>query len=151
VRSNETSSHPVVGHSTQSLSGLSSFSETNTVVGKMNAPPIYSYYSSEDQLASTSFSSPRDPQITISPAADALHFQQGCLGIDGERPALEGEIQIKGAQGRVWESLSTSSPGIQYRVLMMFDIQDINSGKQRVISLTNCSTGYSVDKIIPTK
>ena len=71
----------------------------------MNAPPNYS---TEDQLASTSFSSPRDPQITISPAADRFHFQQGHLGVDGERPALEGEIQIKGAQGRVWDSLSTS-------------------------------------------
>jgi hypothetical protein len=69
----------------------------------MNAPPNYS---SEDQLASTSFSDPQDPQITIAPAADALHFQQGFLGIDGERPALEGEVQIKGARGRVWESLS---------------------------------------------
>jgi len=68
----------------------------------MIAPP---HYSTEDQLASTSFSSTQDPQITITPAADALHFQQGFLGIDGERPALEGEVQIKGVRGRIWDSL----------------------------------------------
>ena len=73
----------------------------------MNAPP---HYSTEDQLASTSFSSTQDPQITIAPAADALHFQQGFLGIDGERPALEGEVQIKGVRGRMWDSLSVPFP-----------------------------------------
>ncbi|KAI9057088.1 hypothetical protein FKP32DRAFT_1661639 [Trametes sanguinea] len=37
------------------------------------------------------------PQILIVPAADGVHFQKGYLGADGERAAIEGELQIKSA------------------------------------------------------
>lgn len=35
------------------------------------------------------------PQILIVPTANGVHFQKGFLGADGERAAIEGELQIK--------------------------------------------------------
>ena len=38
------------------------------------------------------------PQILIIPVAEGyVHFQKGYLGADGERAAIEGELQIKSA------------------------------------------------------
>lgn len=38
------------------------------------------------------------PQILIIPVAEGYaHFQKGYLGADGERAAIEGELQIKSA------------------------------------------------------
>ncbi|KAL1952069.1 hypothetical protein VTO73DRAFT_1218 [Trametes versicolor] len=37
------------------------------------------------------------PQILIVPTANGVHFQKGFLGADGERAAIEGELQIKSA------------------------------------------------------
>ncbi|KAF7436965.1 hypothetical protein PC9H_003799 [Pleurotus ostreatus] len=48
------------------------------------------------------------PQILIIPSADTINFQKGFLGADGERAAVEGELQIKGAEPFAWEKLSVS-------------------------------------------
>jgi hypothetical protein len=65
-------------------------------------PPIYA-----QQPASSPESDPQtDPQILIIPATDSLRFQQGFLGADGERAAIEGELQLKGAHSDRWRKLS---------------------------------------------
>ena len=37
-----------------------------------------------------------DPQILIIPTSGDAEFQKGYLGVEGERAAIEGELQIKG-------------------------------------------------------
>jgi hypothetical protein len=65
-------------------------------------PPIYA-----QQPAGSPESDPQtDPQILIIPATDSLRFQQGFLGADGERAAIEGELQLKGAHPDRWRKLS---------------------------------------------
>ncbi len=65
-------------------------------------PPLYA-----QQPASSAESDPQtDPQILIIPATDSLRFQQGFLGADGERAAIEGELQLKGAHPDRWRKLS---------------------------------------------
>ncbi|KAI1797769.1 hypothetical protein LXA43DRAFT_981966 [Ganoderma leucocontextum] len=48
------------------------------------------------------------PQILIIPVAeDYVHFQKGYLGADGERAAIEGELQIKSADAEFrWRKVS---------------------------------------------
>ncbi|KAI0662684.1 hypothetical protein C8Q70DRAFT_908793 [Cubamyces menziesii] len=49
------------------------------------------------------------PQILIVPAADGVHFQKGFLGADGERAAIEGELQIKSADAPCrWRKVTVS-------------------------------------------
>ncbi|KAI0639290.1 hypothetical protein C8Q77DRAFT_1080451 [Trametes polyzona] len=49
------------------------------------------------------------PQIIIVPAADGVHFQKGFLGADGERAAIEGELQIKSADASFrWRKVMVS-------------------------------------------
>ncbi|KAI0824279.1 hypothetical protein BC628DRAFT_1411191 [Trametes gibbosa] len=49
------------------------------------------------------------PQILIVPAADGVHFQKGFLGADGERAAIEGELQIKSADASFrWRKVTVS-------------------------------------------
>jgi hypothetical protein len=65
-------------------------------------PPIYA-----QQPASSPESDPQtNPQILIIPATNSLRFQQGFLGADGERAAIEGELQLKGAHSDRWGKLS---------------------------------------------
>lgn len=68
-------------------------------------PPIYSQQDpdhvgvllSDGQSSNTGQAQGiEDPQIIIIPTVDALNFQKGFLGADGERAAVEGELQIKG-------------------------------------------------------
>ncbi|KAH9044742.1 hypothetical protein EDB85DRAFT_2138265 [Lactarius pseudohatsudake] len=47
-----------------------------------------------------------EPQILIIPATDSLRFQQGFLGADGERAAIEGELQIKGTDSVRWRKVT---------------------------------------------
>ena len=46
--------------------------------------------------------SPLQPQILIVPTTSALGFQKGYLGADGERAAIEGELQVKGCDSGRW-------------------------------------------------
>jgi hypothetical protein len=43
-----------------------------------------------------------EPQIILVPTVDAVNFQKGYLGADGERAAIEGEIQVKGIDPKRW-------------------------------------------------
>jgi neural Wiskott-Aldrich syndrome protein len=49
-----------------------------------------------------------EPQILIIPATDTLRFQQGFLGADGERAAIEGELQVKGTDSVRWRKVSVA-------------------------------------------
>ncbi|KAJ6627123.1 hypothetical protein B0H10DRAFT_2161226 [Mycena sp. CBHHK59/15] len=47
-----------------------------------------------------------DPQILIIPSSEAINFQKGYLGADGERAAVEGELQVKGTEAGRWARYS---------------------------------------------
>jgi len=59
-----------------------------------NIPPPT--YSQQDPANLDSHGHLSEPQILIIPTVDAVNFQKGFLGADGERAAIEGELQIKG-------------------------------------------------------
>jgi hypothetical protein len=61
-------------------------------------PPIYTQQEHEG-----------GPQILIIPAADAINFQKGFLGAEGEHAAIEGELQIKGVDLGQWSKVSVTS------------------------------------------
>ena len=68
-------------------------------------PPTYSPGSLESN--GTSDAADHDePQLLIAPTVDAINFQKGYLGADGERAAIEGELQIKGAELERWTKVS---------------------------------------------
>ena len=48
---------------------------------------------------------PTEAQLAICPSGNTTHFQKGYLGANGERAAIEGELQIKGVPLDLWESL----------------------------------------------
>ncbi|THH20010.1 hypothetical protein EW146_g1271 [Bondarzewia mesenterica] len=68
-------------------------------------PPLYEQECPEDEALESSALT-NDPQILIIPATDSLRFQQGYLGAQGEHAAIEGELQVKGAQGNRWRKLT---------------------------------------------
>jgi len=70
-------------------------------------PPIYSQQDPDDiNLASElTCLDPLEPQILIIPTVDAVNFQKGFLGAEGERAAIEGEIQIKDVDVCRWSRL----------------------------------------------
>lgn len=71
------------------------------------APPIYSQEDPEDFLTGEDNDAELlslEPQILIIPA-DANNFQKGYVGAEGERAAIEGELQIKGGQPRQWDKV----------------------------------------------
>jgi len=68
-------------------------------------PPTYSQQDPVvDPSNSQPYQAPSDPnpQILIIPTADAVNFQKGYLGAEDERAAIEGELQIKGADPERW-------------------------------------------------
>ena len=70
-------------------------------------PPIYSQNDPVREQATRGEGDvddrvPVDPQIIIVPPSDSLSFQKGFLGADGERAAIEGELQVKGADSERW-------------------------------------------------
>ncbi|KAJ3517362.1 hypothetical protein NLJ89_g539 [Agrocybe chaxingu] len=68
-------------------------------------PPTYSQ---QDPVDSQIFHDQSQPQILIVPALDAVNFQKGFLGAEGERAAVEGEIQIKGVNMERWARITIS-------------------------------------------
>jgi hypothetical protein len=71
-------------------------------------PPLYSQDDPE-YAAGQSNSEPivlhQGTQILIIPTTDAINFQKGYVGAEGERAAIEGELQIKGAEPRQWDKV----------------------------------------------
>ncbi len=70
-------------------------------------PPIYSQQDPDDNNLGSELTclDPLEPQILIIPTVDAVNFQKGFLGAEGERAAIEGEIQIKDVDVSRWSRL----------------------------------------------
>jgi neural Wiskott-Aldrich syndrome protein len=74
-------------------------------------PPIYAQHG-----PSMPQSDPQsEPQILIIPATDSLRFQQGFLGAEGERAAIEGELQVKGTDSVRWRKVSVAILNSSFR------------------------------------
>ncbi|KAL0575989.1 hypothetical protein V5O48_005989 [Marasmius crinis-equi] len=71
-------------------------------------PPTYSQQETDDadSVGETQSDSPPQPQILIVPTV--VNFQKGFLGADGERAAIEGELQLKGAKPEDWNKVTVS-------------------------------------------
>ena len=50
-----------------------------------------------------------DPQILIIPTSGDADFQKGYLGVEGERAAIEGELQIKGIRASACQKVYVAS------------------------------------------
>ncbi len=70
---------------------------TLTLMSSDLPPPIYPQDAAQSE-----------PQILIIPATNSLRFQQGFLGADAERAAIEGELQIKGTDSVRWQKVSVA-------------------------------------------
>lgn len=68
-------------------------------------PPTYTQ---SDVPGSSSTRRNDQPQILIVPAGNAVNFQKGFLGADDEPAAIEGELQIKNADGEHWAKIAMS-------------------------------------------
>ncbi|KAL0072114.1 hypothetical protein AAF712_001037 [Marasmius tenuissimus] len=68
-------------------------------------PPTYSSQEADDgdSVDESQSDSPPQPQILIVPTV--VNFQKGYLGADGERAAIEGELQLKGAKPEDWNKV----------------------------------------------
>ncbi|KAF5377666.1 hypothetical protein D9615_005272 [Tricholomella constricta] len=71
-------------------------------------PPIYSQTDPDErsilQLEADDLG--EGPHILIIPTGDAVNFQKGFLGAEGERAAIEGELQIKGIESDHWAKVT---------------------------------------------
>ena len=65
-------------------------------------PPTYSQQDPVESVNIQAYEDQSAPQILIIPTANAVNFQKGFLGADGERAAMEGELQVKGAAPDSW-------------------------------------------------
>ena len=71
-------------------------------------PPLYSQDDPENAAGQSNPSAaflPSGTQILIIPTTDAVNFQKGYVGAEGERAAIEGELQIKGAEPGQWDTV----------------------------------------------
>jgi hypothetical protein len=73
-------------------------------------PPTYSQ--SDPRTRAPPLPAIAQPEIIIVPPTDSMNFQKGFLGADGERAAIEGELQIKGAESSKWSKVCVLSPAI---------------------------------------
>ncbi|KAG6911849.1 hypothetical protein DXG01_000096 [Tephrocybe rancida] len=73
-------------------------------------PPIYSQTDPDEGSGAlqTEPDIEGGPQILIIPTGDAVNFQKGFLGADGERAAIEGELQIKATGQDRWAKVTIS-------------------------------------------
>lgn len=71
-------------------------------------PPVYSPEPPDDESMSDGGGGPVEPQILILPTGNDVSFQKGYLGADGERAAIEGELQLKCADNFNWEKVTMS-------------------------------------------
>lgn len=69
-------------------------------------PPIYSPEAPDLEESLSDSGAGVEPQILIIPTGDDVSFQRGYLGADGERAAIEGELQLKCADSFRWEKVT---------------------------------------------
>ncbi|KAI9512906.1 hypothetical protein F5148DRAFT_1340352 [Russula earlei] len=82
------------------------------------------------------------PQILIIPATDSLRFQQGFLGADGERAAIEGELQLKDTDEVRWRKVT-------------MDLRTVESAYEQAIELSQTTivlyeTGVDKESLLPS-
>ena len=73
-------------------------------------PPTYSQNAGDSPADVGAYS---HPQILLVPPSNGIGFQKGYLGADGERAAVEGELQIKGVNNRPWGRVYVSDIGMK--------------------------------------
>ena len=73
-----------------------------------SAPPLYSQEDPEFARRPSNSAQDFGTQILIVPTIDAINFQKGYVGAEGERAAVEGELQIKGAEPGQWDKMYVS-------------------------------------------
>ena len=68
---------------------------------------MYTIQEGEADIIEQASSSEEVPeiQLLITPSPDSVHFQNGYLGADGERAAIEGEVHVKGGDKDMWNSV----------------------------------------------
>ncbi|KAF5375067.1 hypothetical protein D9758_000134 [Tetrapyrgos nigripes] len=71
-------------------------------------PPTYSQEDPGESSDTSQSHVSQHPQLLIVPTVDSVNFQKGFLGAEGERAAIEGELQIKGADVDSWGKVSIS-------------------------------------------
>ncbi|KAL0950996.1 hypothetical protein HGRIS_007742 [Hohenbuehelia grisea] len=71
-------------------------------------PPTYTQELDDGTLSDTQTDTESGPQILIIPTAGTINFQKGYLGAEGERAAIEGELQVKGADSESWNKVTVS-------------------------------------------
>ncbi|KAJ7042443.1 hypothetical protein C8F04DRAFT_1251885 [Mycena alexandri] len=107
-------------------------------------PPIYSQQADESPRDTSSTSDlALDPQILIIPSSDAINFQKGYLGAEEERAAIEGEIQIKGAESGQWARVQV----VSLRTLETAFHREIELGFSEVELFSSFD---AVDTIVPS-
>lgn len=84
-----------------------------TMSSDLSLPPPN--YAQQGANTSESVQHQIEPQILIIPATDSLRFQQGFLGADGERAAIEGELQVKGTDTFRWRKVSVLIRSLAFR------------------------------------
>lgn len=70
-----------------------------------SAPPLYSQEDPEVARRPSNGAQNFGTQILIIPTTDAINFQKGYVGAEDERAAVEGELQIKGAEPGQWDKV----------------------------------------------
>src|SRR5712671_5358644 len=83
---------------------------------------------------------PNPPQILIVPATDSLRFQQGFLGADGERAAIEGELQLKETDEIRWRKVSVliralALPSPAHPILRTMSLRTVEAAYEQEIEL----------------
>jgi len=57
-----------------------------------------------------------DPQILIIPTSGDAEFQKGYLGVEGERAAIEGELQMKGIRASACQKVYVAFLHCPFRI-----------------------------------
>ncbi|KAF9650088.1 hypothetical protein BDM02DRAFT_3093822 [Thelephora ganbajun] len=85
-----------------------------------------------------------DPQILIIPTSSDAEFQKGYLGVEGERAAVEGELQIKGIRASACQKVLVSL----HTVETSFDRQ-VELYKSEVMLFSRTSSTQFVPSAFP--
>ncbi|ESK98343.1 hypothetical protein Moror_93 [Moniliophthora roreri MCA 2997] len=75
-------------------------------MSELQPPPTYSQELQDQVPGDPQGDAPGLPQILIVPTV--VSFQKGFLGAEGERAAIEGELQLKGAEAQDWNKVTIS-------------------------------------------
>lgn len=62
-----------------------------------------------------------DPQILIIPTSGDAEFQKGYLGVEEERAAIEGELQIKGIRASACQKVYVAFPAHRHKIPCLVD------------------------------